>query len=361
MRRLASALAAFFLVVTVGAVASAAPADARGLSLVRPGHSIQAAIDAADPGDTIIVRPGTYHENLSITTNGIKLVGWGATLLPPATPKTTPCDDPTSPGPVNGICIIGDVTQGPNGPVVNRQVRHVTIAGLAIKRFSGIGIFSLGSNGLRVVGTQLIDNGEYGVFANTATNSLIAFNRVRNSEEAGIYVGDSPQANARVIANDSGGSQFGVFVRNAEHGTIAANRLHDNCVGALFLGDAPGPAGDFTAFANVVSHNNKACPPGDEGGPPTSGIGFAVASAHDVSIKGNLIRDNRPSADVPFSGGVVVIKGDPAGTAPSDNTVKFNVALGNSPDLFFDGSGTGNTFSKNVCRTSTPSGLCSRF
>jgi hypothetical protein len=38
---------------------------------VNPGESIQAAVDDADPGDTIIVRDGTYIENINVDKSGL--------------------------------------------------------------------------------------------------------------------------------------------------------------------------------------------------------------------------------------------------------------------------------------------------
>jgi pectin methylesterase-like acyl-CoA thioesterase len=57
-------------------------------SIVGPGESIQKAIDAADPGDTIIVR-GVHRENVIIRKNGIKLLGQDAVIEAPPSPKRT--------------------------------------------------------------------------------------------------------------------------------------------------------------------------------------------------------------------------------------------------------------------------------
>lgn len=51
---------------------------------VEPGQSIQAAITSARPGDQITVTEGSYTEQLTISKDGIKLVGHkGAILTPP--------------------------------------------------------------------------------------------------------------------------------------------------------------------------------------------------------------------------------------------------------------------------------------
>ena len=57
-------------------------------SVVGPGESIQRAINAADPGDTIVVR-GVHREDLIIRKDGIKLRGEDAVIEAPPEPKQT--------------------------------------------------------------------------------------------------------------------------------------------------------------------------------------------------------------------------------------------------------------------------------
>ena len=75
----------------LAAVAMALPAAAGARTIkVSEGDSIQAAIDAADPGDTIKIKPGTYAENVWVNKNDITIKGSGADrteIVPPSTPS----------------------------------------------------------------------------------------------------------------------------------------------------------------------------------------------------------------------------------------------------------------------------------
>jgi len=91
MRRTIVLLAtmALTLLVASGVVLAAGigSAGAQG-SIVGPGESIQRAINAADPGDTIVVR-GDHREDVVIRKNGIKLRGDDAVIEAPPKPKRT--------------------------------------------------------------------------------------------------------------------------------------------------------------------------------------------------------------------------------------------------------------------------------
>src|SRR5678815_4313504 len=52
--------------------------------LVQPGDSIQAAVDAASPGDMIVVTAGTYRESVKIQADGLTLHAQGRVTLKPA-------------------------------------------------------------------------------------------------------------------------------------------------------------------------------------------------------------------------------------------------------------------------------------
>jgi parallel beta-helix repeat protein len=353
----------FLLLAVLAALAAvAAPlASASGedaAAVVGPGESIQAAVDAASPGDTIEVEPGVYREAVVITTDGLRLEGKGAVVEPPESSEPTPCDDPEATGAGNGFCVLGAVDFDTGD--VSDPVEGVTISGFTVRGFPSNGILALGALDAEFARNVAEGNHEYGIAAFVSSGTRILFNRTSGSEEAGIYVGDSPDANATIRGNETFDNLFGIFLRNAEGGTVALNRVHGNCLGILVLGDAPGPAGEFSMTGNAVRDNTRACPAGEEG-PPLSGVGIALVGAHDNSIRLNLVTGNRPGGPSAFSGGVVVISGlgeeGPTGIPSTGNRIVGNLVLGNDPDLFWDERGD-NVFAANICRTSSPDDLC---
>lgn len=68
MTRMGAATTAILLAGTMVSTAAA------GTIEVRPGQSIEAAINRAQSGDTVAVRAGTYHETIYAKPNGVKIV-----------------------------------------------------------------------------------------------------------------------------------------------------------------------------------------------------------------------------------------------------------------------------------------------
>ena len=71
--------------------------------LVQPGDSIQAAVDAASPGDTVMVRAGTYRESVRIQTDGLTLRAQGSVTLEPPNYGAGEC---YLPGHVAAFCVV---------------------------------------------------------------------------------------------------------------------------------------------------------------------------------------------------------------------------------------------------------------
>ena len=244
--------------------------------------------------------------------------------------------------------------------MVSDPVRNVTISGFDVAGFPGSGIFFLGADNPVVSRNVTTDNEEYGIVRFSSSGGKIVGNRASGSAEAGSYVGDSPNADVLVAGNDaSDNEQFGFFFRDAAHGDVVRNRARQ-----LHRRDRTQHRRQRSrrlALHREQGQRQQQVLPRQCGGANGRELGHRNSDRRRVRQQnlGNYIRDNTPSGAVDFAGGVVVADlGIPGAKPPSGNVVKRNVVLGNQPDIFWDGSGSGNAFDNNLCRTSVPDGLC---
>jgi len=187
---------------------------------VSSGESIQAAVDQASPGDTVKVAPGTYQETVIIKTNGITLKGAGdqTVITPPASPVSDPfCDG-------NGICVADVTATDPNAPpTINNHVADVRIKNLKVQGFAFTGVLFFGTQDQRVSDVTAEGNSGYGIAAFETTGGQYWDTVTSDNEEAGLYVGDSPEANAVVRDNEAYANGIGLFFRDAAHGVVEDN------------------------------------------------------------------------------------------------------------------------------------------
>ena len=329
--------------------------------MVGPGQSIQAAVDQASPGDTVLVKPGVYHQSVQIRTDGITLRGsgdfyGGTVLVPPAKFPKTPCNAAFGP---TGICILAKKVNTKTGAVIT-QVRCDTVTGLLVRGFPANGVFGYGTDRLTVTRVVAVNDGDYGISRFVSTKTLFARDTAIGNDEAGFYVGDSPDADTVVRDDLAFGNQFGVFVRHARQVLVAANRLTGNCEGIMVLDDGqPGGAGNAVVTRNSVSRNNKFCPKHGDTPVNLQGGGILLLGATHTLVAHNSVIGN--SGRQINSGGIVVASARALthGSNPNFDTIAGNVAFRNHPaDLVWDGTGTGVRFIANFCATSIPPGLC---
>ncbi|WP_230210318.1 right-handed parallel beta-helix repeat-containing protein [Streptomyces kaniharaensis] len=348
------ALAAAGATALLLALAAATPAHATGLHLVRPGESIQQAIDHAAPGDTIVVAPGTYRGSLRISVPGLTLRGMG-----PQTVITRQDDAATGSAADcamagNGICVTG---------TADHPIPDVTIESLAVLGFSHNGIWASGTDRLTVHQVLAERNGQEGIGQEMSVRSRLTDNTARQNGEAGIFLanvaygkGGATDTRGTLIAgNRLTDNRMGMVVRRLRGLTAEGNTISGNCAGVFLVGDNGRPrTGDLDVRSNQVTGNNRYCPATDKL-PFLQGIGIVLTGVEQTRVTHNLVTGNIGSA--PMSGGIVLFKSFNGGPS-TDNTISDNLATGNAPaDLADRDTGT-NTFTRNQCRTAEPAGGC---
>ncbi|WP_141583408.1 nitrous oxide reductase family maturation protein NosD [Actinomadura sp. WMMA1423] len=369
MKQIFAASAATAVALT--GLASTAPASqaadgggTRGrVHVVRPGHSIQRAVDRARPGDTILLKAGHYAGGVLVRKR-LTIRGEGnRTVLRPG--HRDHCARAKAPG--MGICVVGS----PRHPV-----RGVTIRNLTVRGFEETGVHGIYTDRLSVLAVLAKQNGEYGIAEYRSTRGRFQWNwTLDNSEDAGLYVGDTADArgpggarggdHARgtvVAENHSFGNTLGVLVRHAHHVEVYGNEIAGNCVGVALVDDGqPGGQGHNKVVKNKIFKNNRTCEEHDPV-PALGGTGVLLFGGEGNIVAKNIVKFNK--GELPYSGGIVLFPG----VAPESgharparhNLIAANVALRNEPYDIVDKSGSGtNRFRRNLCRTSDPDGLCS--
>jgi parallel beta-helix repeat protein len=326
------------------------PAAAEEVStlVVYPGQSIQAAVNHAHPGDTVFIMPGHYQQSVLVAKNNLRIRGSGAgaggTVIEPAKTPHGICATESK----SGICVFD--------PRHERTIVGARVDNLLVRDFEGDGVVGIGTRDLIVDNVMALNNARYGVTRFDSTGGQFINNTATGSADAGIYIGDSPDANLFIAGNDVWNNGFGILARNAQHVSIEYNNVHDNCIG-IFVWWLPGVAGDSDIRFNTASHNNKFCQGADEVGFNYSGSGIALLGAHGVLVDDNSTFSNRGHTSV--SGGIVVLSAKSAGgPASTDNVIIRNSAFKNSPADIINRSGATNSFRGNYCSRSIPGGLC---
>lgn len=250
----------------------AGSADSNVVVVVKPGQSIQAAVQAAKPGTTIKVLPGVYSETVYIDKDAIRLIG----VIEKGKRAVLDGEDKLN----DAILYSGN---------------NIVVEGFKITRYKGNGIMSQAGNNWEIRNNIIVDTGVYGIFPQLGTNGVVEHNVVSGIEDAAIYVGMSD--NVHVAHNDVFDSVAGIEIENSRHAIVENNYVHNNTGGILaFI--TPGlpikTTYDVIIRNNFVvgnNHPNFGAPGAIVSGVP-AGTGILIMAADDVVVEGNIISDN---------------------------------------------------------------------
>jgi hypothetical protein len=136
--------------------------------------TIQAAVDAAEPGSLILVSPGTYEEEVNVTTDDLVIRGLDR----------------------NEVILEGN-HELENGIRI-LEADGVAVENMTAQNYTGNGFFWTGVDGYRGSYLTAIRNGDYGVYAFGSVNGVMENSYASGSPDAGFYIGQCYPCNALI-------------------------------------------------------------------------------------------------------------------------------------------------------------------
>ena len=177
---------------------------------VREGERIQDAVNAAQPGDEILVYPGLYSETVYVDKDDITLRG---------------------------------VVEGNKWPHLDgkKQLNDAilysgngfSVEWFKITHYKGNAIMGQAGNNFSIRNNWVIDSGVYGIFPEFGENGLIENNILSGIEDAAIYVGMSDYIDVR--NNQVFDNVAGIEIENSRHVLVEGNLAKSNTGGIWFL------------------------------------------------------------------------------------------------------------------------------
>jgi parallel beta-helix repeat protein len=352
----------FILAVVLLSVAIGCGSGSSNTITVRPGESIQAAVDAAAPGSRVEVMPGEYVETHGgqaavLVEKSLQLVGLNAggevKILP-------------GPGNTEGIYVRG---------TADAFIENILIEGFTVDGFSKNGIWTFYVRNFEIRNNNVGNSDHVGIYPQLSAQGLVQDNVAFGGLDSAMWVSGSEDI--RVIDNEAYAAPIGLQVNVSKNVEVERITAYGNVTGIAFthplasgLGDdvdlAFGYRSESVRLANSEIYDNNLPNPVSSGtvGALPQGTGLLMAGHDRTYVEDNSLTDNDYAGLVLVDYCIVTGETD-EDCAPDGNTIVRNTITGNGtnppPSDFQDlasdviavvGTGTGNCMANNTYDTS---------
>ena len=301
--------------------------------------TIQAAVDAAHPGDLVRVAPGTYREQVVVPPSKKDLVLRGADR--------------------NRVVLDGQKGRRYEGIVVHAD--GVAVENLTVRGFGSDGVLFAPAadtdkplKGWRVSYVTATNNGLHGIDALDARGGTIDHVWASGHAESGLRVGRCNPCNLLVTDSVAERGMVGFEGVNASGNIVVANSMfRDNRIGVMLVSAGPEKElhqQDATVVGNVIADNDNKLAPGRG---DIFGVGVLVRGGRRDGVARNRITGH------PGAGVLLTAAGDiPA----AEDSVQGNVLRNNNVDLVVAShpgqrTSKGSCFAQNLFTTSDPGNI----
>jgi hypothetical protein len=319
----------------LGDPATESPSEWSGRTRLVPQDypTIQAAVDAADPGDLVLIDRGTYREEVQVSTPGLTLRGVDR----------------------NEVVIDGEF-QRANG------VSVLFADGVAVENMTAInntsnGFFWSGVRGYRGSYLTAVNNAVYGIYAFDSSDGLFEHSFASGSPDAGFYIGQCDPCQAVITDSISEWNGLGYSGTNASSQLYIVNSTFRHNVAGIAPNTLDGellpPFHDVSVVGNLVHDNGNVDAPALAFEWAAQGNGILLAGGGDSYVARNRVLNH------PQSGIAIFPMLDANFYMSYDHRVVDNVVDGSGlADLTLGGPSTsGNCFTGNEHNSSLPAAL----
>lgn len=320
-------------------------------SLIVPTNfaTIQDAVDAANPGDIVLIEPGTYSEEVLIATDSIVIRGMDRnTVVLDGQHRLS-----------NGVYVAANDVRIENLTVHSYTQNGILFSGIDLAERDGNETDDYGTKGNSLVGYEVrwvtaYNNGLYGIYAFASSDGLVADSLVSGHPDSGVYVGQCKPCRAVVQRVTAEFNAIGYYGTNASGDVyVIESEFRNNRLGIApnsQRAEKLSPQEETVVAGNLVTDNDDprapAIPEGFFGG------GIVVGGGTK-----NLVIRNRVSGHSYIGIGVIEFND----FAAENNVVQENLVENNGFDLAFSsgasGSSLGNCFVRNRFTSSFPTNL----